>query len=268
MAFTLQVFYHNPQMAKISTDTKKDLFTHIGIVFCFFLSLFLLFFFVYLPWSTGHGKEIVVPKIEGLSIEKATDLLDDNDLAVEVSDCVFVAGASPYMVLSHYPKAGSKVKEDRKIYVTITAGQAPLVKMPKITELSLHSAEMQLKQVGLLKGQITFKPDPAENSVLEQNFNGNAIAPGTSIPKGSMVDLVVGNGIGSSQIAVPNVMAKPYDEAELIIRGSGLELGTVIYDETAKQPAGTIIRQNPQASEKQIIEGTFIDLWVAGPEPK
>jgi eukaryotic-like serine/threonine-protein kinase len=255
-------------MAKISTNSKKDLFIHISIIFCFFLSLFLLFFFVYLPWSTGHGNEIVVPKIEGLTIDQATELLEDNNLNVQVSDCVFVAGATPYKVLSHYPKAGSKVKEDRKIYVTITAGQAPLVKMPKITELSLHSAEMQLKQVGLLKGQITFKPDLAENTVLEQNFKGQKIEPGESLPKGSMVDLVVGNGVGSSEIDVPNVMNKAYDEAELIIRGSGLELGTVIYDQNSKAPAGTIIKQNPQASDQQIIEGTFIDLWVAGPEPK
>jgi eukaryotic-like serine/threonine-protein kinase len=254
-------------MAKISTDTKQDLLIHIGIIICTFLVLFLGFFFVYLPWSTNHGQSIQVPKIQGLSISKAEDLLDDNDLRIEVSDCVFVAGAEPLTILSHYPKAGSSVKEGRKIYVTVTAERAPLIAMPKITELSLHSAEMQLKQVGLLKGKIEFKPDLAENTVLEQRFNGSIITPGTKIAKGSQVDLVVGNGIGSAQIDIPNVLGKDFDEAELLIKGSGLELGTITYDEKSDKPPGTVIKQNPTDADGKIIEGTFIDLWVAGKDP-
>lgn len=255
-------------MAKISTDTKKDLIIHIGIIVSIFLAIFLTFFFVYLPWSTNHGQSITVPKLTGLKIDKAEDTLDDLDLRIEVSDCVYVAGAVPLTVISHFPKEGSNVKEDRKIYVTVTAESAPLIHMPKITELSLHSAEMQLKQAGLMKGNITFKPDLAENTVLEQQLNGKTIAPNTLVPKGSMIDLVVGNGIGSAQIDIPSVVGKAYDEAELIIRGSGLELGTVIFDANSDKPKGTVIRQNPTDDQGKIIEGTFIDLWVAGPEPQ
>jgi eukaryotic-like serine/threonine-protein kinase len=254
-------------MAKIRTETKQDLLIHVGIIICTFLVLFLGFFFLYLPWSTNHGQSIKVPKIEGLKLDRAEDILNNNNLRIEVSDCVFVAGAEPLTILNHYPKAGSNVKEDRKIYVTITAENAPNIRMPKITELSLHSAEMQLKQVGLLKGKIEFKPDLAENTVLEQRFNGQPIPPGTFIPKGSQVDLVVGNGLGSAQIDIPNVIGKPFDEAELVIKGSGLELGSVIYDETSDKPAGTIIKQNPPDTDGKIIEGTFIDLWVAGKDP-
>ncbi len=254
-------------MAKISTDTRQDLFVHIGIIVCSFIALFLAFFFLYLPWSTNHGQSIKVPKIQGVKLEKAEDILDNSDLRIEVSDCVFVAGAEPLTIISHYPKEGSSVKEGRKIYVTITAESAPNIRMPKITELSLHSAEMQLKQVGLMKGKIEFKPDLAENTVLEQRYNGEIIAPGTLIPKGSQVDMIVGNGIGSAQIDIPNVTGKAFDEAELIIKGSGLELGTIIYDETSDKPAGTVIKQNPLDADGKIIEGTFIDLWVAGPDP-
>jgi eukaryotic-like serine/threonine-protein kinase len=253
-------------MAKISTDTKQDLFIHIGIIASLIIALFLAFFFLYLPWSTNHGQSISVPKLQGMKLANLEDYLADRDLRVEVSDCVFVAGAEPLTVISHYPKEGANVKEGRKIYVTVTAERAPLIHMPKITDLSLHSAEMQLKQVGLMKGELNFKPDLAENTVLEQLYNGSKIEPGTLIPKGSMVDLVVGNGIGSAQIEIPNVLGKPFDEAEMIIKGSLMELGTIIYDDKSTKPAGTIIRQNPEATGKT-LEGSFIDLWVAGSDP-
>jgi eukaryotic-like serine/threonine-protein kinase len=252
-------------MAKISTDSKKDLLIHIGIIACLFIAFFLAFFFVYLPWSTNHGESITVPKLKNMKLDNLEDYLDDHNLRMEVSDCVFVAGAEPLTVISHFPKEGAKVKEGRKIYVTITAERAPLIKMPKVTDLSLHSAEMQLKQVGLMKGNIIFKPDLAENTVLEQQFNGVGIEPGQMIPKGSMIDLVVGNGIGSAQIDIPNVVGKMFDEAELVIRGSSLEIGTIIYDEKSDKPAGTIIKQNP-VSEGKTMEGSFVDLWVAGAE--
>jgi eukaryotic-like serine/threonine-protein kinase len=253
-------------MAKISTDTKRDLFTHIGIIVCLFIAFFLAFFFVYLPWSTNHGQSIIVPKLDNMKLADLEDYLDDRNLRMEVSDCVFVAGAEPLTVKSYFPKEGSKVKEGRKIYITITAEKAPLIRMPKVTDLSLHSAEMQLKQVGLLKGQIIFKPDLAENTVLEQQFNGTKIEPGTMIPKGSMVDLLVGNGIGSAQIEIPNVVGKAFDEAELIIKGSNLELGSIIYDNKSDKPAGTVLKQNPEGNGKT-MEGSFVDITVAGSEP-
>lgn len=254
-------------MAKISTQTKKDLFIHIGIIVSLIIAFFLAFFFVYLPWSTNHGQSITVPKLKDMKLADLEDYLDDKDLRMEVSDCVFVAGAEPLTVISHFPKEGSQVKEGRKIYITITAERAPLIHMPKVTDLSLHSAEMQLKQVGLMKGQIIFKPDLAENTVLEQQFNGSKIEPGSMISKGSMVDLVVGNGIGSAQIDIPNIVGKPFDEAELIIKGSNLEIGSIIYDDKSDKPAGTVIKQNPTGDGKT-LEGSFVDLWVAGAEPQ
>jgi eukaryotic-like serine/threonine-protein kinase len=252
-------------MAKISTDTKQDLFIHIGIIASLIIAMFLAFFFLYLPWSTNHGQSIIVPKLQGMKLDKLEDYLDDRDLRVEVSDCVFVAGQEPLTVISHYPKEGANVKKGRKIYVTVTAERAPLIHMPKVTDLSLHSAEMQLKQVGLMKGQLNFKPDLAENTVLEQQFNGSKIEPGTLIPKGSMVDLVVGNGIGSALISLENLVGKPFEDAELIVKGAGFELGSIIYDPKSDKPVGTIIIQNPLAGKT--LEGSFIDLTIAGKDP-
>lgn len=252
-------------MAKISTETKKDLFTHIGIIVSLFIAFFLAFFFVYLPWSTNHGQSITVPKLDNMKLSKLEDFLDDHNLKMEVSDCVFVAGAEPLTVKSYFPKEGSKVKEGRKIYVTIFSENAPLIHMPKITDLSLTSAQTQIIQVGLEKGQIIFKPDLAENTVIEQLYNGAKIEPGTLLPKGSKIDLVVGNG--KEQIPIPSVIGMDLEAAEIVINGSNLQIGNVLYDEKSSKPAGTIIKQNPDKAEGTTIEDSLIDLVIAGPDP-
>ncbi len=255
-------------MIKISTRSTRDVLLHFALVLGLFLALFLAFFFVYLPWNTHHGETITVPKLGGMTTEELEDFLADRDLRYEVSDCTFVAGLQPLTVISQYPREGSKVKQGRKIYVTITTATAPQVRMPKLTDLSYRSAEVTLRNYGLVLGNLTYRNDLAENAVLEQQFQGKKIEPGTLIAKGSKVDLVVGDGLGNTELDVPDVAGKSLDEAQLIIKGSDLQVGTIIYESAGAAP-GTVIRQRPVAGQGEKIRvGDVIDLWISGrPEP-
>jgi eukaryotic-like serine/threonine-protein kinase len=172
------------------------------------------------------------------------------------------------IVLTQYPPAGAKVKEGRKIYVTITALNAPQIKMPALTGLSQRNAESFLKSYGLLMGQITYRDDLAENIVLEQLYQGKKIEANALIPKGSKIDLVIGNGLGNTELDVPDVLGKTLEEAKALIVGSDLQVGLIQYDPESTEAPGTIIRQNPSAGEgNKIRVGDIVDLWIAGPEP-
>lgn len=255
-------------MIKISTRSRRDVFIHAALVVSLFLALFLAFFFLYLPWSTHHGETITVPKLSGMTTDEIEDFLAQRDLRYEVSDCTFVAGLQPLTVISQYPRENAKVKEGRKIYVTITTATAPQVRMPKLTDLSYRSAEVTLRNYGLVLGELIYKNDLAENAVLDQLFEGKKIAPGALIAKGSKVDLVVGDGLGNTSLDVPDVTGKLLEEAKLTIVGSDLQIGTILYQPSG-QPAGTIVRQRPEAGQGDKIRvGDVIDLWVSGnPEP-
>ena len=102
-------------MTTISTNTKKDVYTHAAIILATLLVLFLGFFFLYLPWTTNHGQTIVVPNLEGKTLTEIEDVLDDRNLRYEITDSVFIAGKTPLSVHSQYPLPGAKVKEGRKI---------------------------------------------------------------------------------------------------------------------------------------------------------
>jgi len=250
--------------------TKKELITHIGLVLGISLAIILLFFYLYLPWTTNHGESITVPDIVGKTTTELEDFLDEKDLRYEINDSTYDPNVKPLTVMSQYPKPNSKVKEGRKIYVTIRAIKPPQVKMPQLVDASLLNAQMVLQSYGLVLGGLQYEPHYAENAVLKQLVNGRPIAAGTSIAKGTKVVLVVGSGTGEAiPFELPNFVNQPYDEASLTISGQGLSLGSVVYVENAKEAPGTVIRQKPEAGPgKQIKQGEIIDLWVAGPNPK
>lgn len=253
-------------MSKVSTRNFSDLLVHIGLILALLAVLFLAFFFVYLPFTTNHGQTITVPDVTRLSTDEMRNLLDDRDLRYEVSDCTYVAGAQPLTVIQQYPRANAKVKEGRKIYVTLTKRVAPMVQMPNLVSLTLRSAQLNLKSLDLITGDPIYVPDVAKNSVLRQLYNGKEIVPGTPVPKGAQIDLEVGDGLGSTMFDIPNVVGLPLDEAEAAIRGSNLKVGTKISVEDPEKEVGTVVRQRPEArSGERIRVGETMDLWIVGP---
>jgi beta-lactam-binding protein with PASTA domain len=255
-------------MAKISTQSRSDLFIHIGIIISLILVFFLGFFFIYLPFTTNHGEAITVPDLRKMSVEGLEDFLDSRDLRYEV-DCTFVAGAVPLTIIGQYPQPGAKVKEGRKIYVTVVSRTAPLIKMPKLTDMTLRSAQMLLKSMGLEEGKLSYVPDMAQNAVLRQMYNGRVIEPGEPITKGSKIDLELGEGLGTAQFDAPMILDMPLDEAKIAIIGAGLKVGQIMEVGAEQgQAAGVVVRQNPESGNKVRV-GDVIDLWVTpqGVEP-
>ncbi|MFD2519762.1 PASTA domain-containing protein [Emticicia soli] len=254
-------------MAKFSTSSRADIFTHIGIILAIFLILFFSFFFLYLPWSTNHGQSITVPELKGMSMEEMEKALDDRDLDYEVSDCTFVAGARPLTILTQFPKAGSSVKEGRKVYLTIVSETAPMVKIPDILKRSLSSAKNQLLSNGLVAGDPEYIPAIEDNSVLKIKVDGREVTPGSSVPKGSKVTLVLGDGLGDQMIEVPNLVGMASDEAEILTSGQNLSITLHYVGPIDGTPDGTIVRQRPAAQGNKIRVGDVIDVDVAGTDP-
>lgn len=246
--------------------SRRDVWLHLGIILCLMASVVLLFFYVYLPWTTNHGQVVTVPSLVGMQQAELEAYLDARDLEYLVEDSTFNPDKPALSVLSQYPAPGQKVKVGRKIFVTLNSRQPPLVKMPNLVNRSVTNAEGELESYGLKKGEIQYVPDLQFNAVLKQLYQGREIKEGTQVPKGSRIDLVVGNGLGNQDFDVPNLVGSNYDEAGFTLSGMDLKVGTTIYEQGSGKPDGTIIRQRPEAGAK-IRVGDQVDLWVAGPDP-
>lgn len=256
-------------MSFFKSDTPLDLLKHLLVIGVATTVLVFGFFFVYLPLTTNHGETIVVPKITGMNQADLEDYLDERNLRFYVDDSSYNPGTRPFTVLNQDPAPGEKVKEDRKIYITVAMRNPPVIKMPKLTDGSVKNAQMILSSYDLVVGQIKLVPNIQQNAVLRQLVGGKEIVPGAAIAKGTKVDLEVGDGLGNQEFAVPNLLNMPADEATTLLVGQGLQLGEVFYQSAQdSETDGTVVKQRPTAAPGATIRmGQLVDIWVAGEAP-
>ena len=162
---------------------------------------------------TRKGQTEEVPKVTGMNIEKAIDVLEENELDYVIVDSVFDDNAPRHHVMDQTPSPMSKVKKGRKIYLTVNSLDVPEVDMPDIAgKMSFEQAKKTLDAKGLILGTITEQPDPsitsaADKPVFEQLYRGNPISPGTKVKRKSRIDLVVGvmedTGLPDSSAVAP-----------------------------------------------------------------
>jgi len=257
----------NPPMAfSLTPRSRRDVWLHLGILAGVVGSAVLFFFYIYLPLTTHHGQIVTVPNLVGMPQAQLEAYLSSRDLEYLVEDSTFNPDKPALSVLSQYPVAGNKVKVGRKIFITLNSRQPPLVRMPNLVNRSVTNAEGELESFGLKKGDIQYVPDLQFNAVLKQLYKGKEIAEGTMVPKGSRINLQVGNGLGNQEFDAPNLVGTAYEEAGFTLSGIDLKVGSVIYETTPGKADGTVLRQKPDAGSK-IRVGEQVDLWVAGPDP-
>ena len=157
------------------------------------------FTYRWLDKYTKHGETISVPDLRGLSPEKVKDFLKDKHLRYEIVDSIYELKKRKGTVIEQDPLTDSKVKENRTIYLTVNAKMPPQVKMPNLMDVSYRQAEAILQTYGLKVGEVIYKPDLAKNAVLAQQYRGKEIKPETMIPKGAVIDLVLGDGLANDE---------------------------------------------------------------------
>lgn len=243
---------------RLKANTLGGLFLHLILAATLFILLCVFYFYAYLPHVTNHGESITVPSIEGLPITRVEEFLSNHDLRYEVNDSSYSADYPPLTVLKQYPAAGAKVKENRKIFVSVNRKNPPTVKMPDLIDGSLTNAEAVLRGSELKRGKIRLVRGPFLNVVKEMQIDGNKVVPGVLVAKGTVVDLVVMDG-GSNKLPTPNVLGYTYEDAKVNVLGSNLNLGDInlVGDTTG----GVILKQEPTPGEI-IMVGDVVDVWI------
>lgn len=252
------------EIKKYKNNTLGGILIHLLAAAIILIVLAVLYFYVYLPSITNHNESITVPSIEGMSVEKLEDFLGKRNLRWEVNDSSYSADYPPLTVLKQFPAAGSKVKQNRKIYISINRVKPPTVPIPNLIEVSLTNAEAILRSNDLKRGKIELIPGPWLNYVKEAKYEGRPIEIGTRIPKGSVIDLVVMDG-GSLQVPMPSVIGYSLEDAKIPIFGSNLSIGEVeLVDGDTTGMHAVVVKQRPDAGQN-IKVGDIVDLWIGRP---
>lgn len=249
-------------------NTLGAVLANLGIALFILLVISICYFYIYLPNATNHGDSITVPDLAGMKYEELDPFLKTYELRFEVEDSVYHEEYPPLTVLRQYPKAGATVKQNRIIYVSINPVMPPMVPMPDLANpnntTSRIGAEAILKSNGLKRGRIIQRPHIDLNLVLEMRFQGKKIEAGTKIPKGSVIDLVVGDGNGPNGSPLGSLIGDRLTMALFKLQGWDLRLGQIFIpdgvDTTGTVPI--VYRQYPPAGDSVRV-GDQIDLYIA-----
>lgn len=246
---------------KFSKDSLKGFSLRLVIVIGLLVAFTLILFGSYLPWYTNHDESITVPDLKGISMNEIDEFVTDRNLRYEINDSTYSEDHDPLTILKQYPKANSKVKEGRKIFISINRSTPPSVPVPELVELSLTGAEAILKSNQLKKGPISYGVSPFANLVLEMQYNGEKIEAGTLVSKGSSIGLVLGNGVGNDNRELPDLVGQTFEVAEFILLGKDLTIGVVEVEGDTTGQESIVIQQEP-GSGRVVKMGQPVDLWI------
>lgn len=243
---------------------KHFLYANGVVAICLFL--------VYLWMSsyTDHGETIEVPNLNGKTFAQAKSILENVKLRVAIMDSVFDIDKPKGSIIEQNPSKGAKVKENRTVYLTVNAFQAPQVTVPNLKDASLRQAKAIIEVVGLQVGNISYTPDIAKNAVLRYSFKGQLMKPGMQVPYGSKIDLTVGDGLNGETINLPCLFGLKAREAHNKLRELSLSLGAEIFDSSVKDSLNAVVyKQTPNyVTGSKINKGNTIDLYYTEDETK
>jgi len=174
---------------KIWNIYTKNLFFAILVVF-------ILIFFLkwWLNNYTRHGQAVVVPEVKGLTIQQAAVFFEKNNLRFEIIDSVYNKSSVPGTIVETIPVTGTKVKENRNIFVTINAFSSQTGIIPDVTDQSQRQAFAKLDAAGFKNVQLKYVSDAYKDLVLGLEYNGIELSPETRFPLNSKLILLVGDG--------------------------------------------------------------------------
>ena len=144
----------------------------------------------------NHGNFETVPDLKGKSINMAKLELKDNNLVMKIQDSANYNPDYPkFSVMEQEPLAGTKVKEDRKIYITLNPSGYRKMNIPEgLIDKTFRQVKPTLEALDFKIGKITYVNNIGKDMVLKLSHKGKKLKAGDKLAKTSVIDLELGNG--------------------------------------------------------------------------
>jgi len=230
----------------------------IGVTLVLFLVWMVLMDVVVMPFYTHRGHEEELPDVTEMSFEEAQRLLESKGFRIVKDQAKHDSNYPVGMVIFQNPAPYSKVKKGRRIYVTVSTGEA-MVPVPKVVGTSERDAVFLLNKSGLSVGNIV------------HDYNGyypGGVVCDQSVPEASeverrtAVDITVSRGLQPTRFLVPDVVGKNIETAQKMLWESGCAAGDISYEINRRLVPGTVLEQSVRRGT-EVGHGTRVDLVVS-----
>ncbi len=234
------------------------------------ISILLFFTFWWMRCYTKHGESLQVHDYTSMSLEDAIEKANSRSFEIVVNDSTYRRGMEPNIVLTQSPKPFSRVKENRKIYLTITKTIPDLIKLPDFRgndDYNNYARKLERLEVDTKVKSRQFVSKLEANTILEVYYEGekitNKIADGYEVKKGSTVEFIVSEK-GGGTVPIPDLVCMKFTEAEFNVKGYDLSIGSIIPDATiTDQNSAHVWKQTPKYSSSTMLKiGSQIDIYI------
>ena len=209
---------------------------------------------------TRHDKVYTMPDFVGQDYREVKHEYA-KDFHFILIDSVYPKGQQPGSIYQQDPLPGSKIKKGRNVYAIIVAVTPEKTAMPNLKGISLREAIGRLESSGLEVDHLDYVNYSYKNNIIEQYFQGQPIAEGTELVKGSKIVLSVGIGDDKSNVKVPNLIGKSAEEAKRLLNLASLNLGKESWEDRDSLQYMCIRRMSPGPSSGSVKAGTYVDVW-------
>ncbi len=245
---------------------KKKFYLHFLISILLTIAL-IWGFFKYLDVFTRHGEVYLVPDFSGKMVQDLKEKHFDDYFNLTIIDSVYDKGHEPGSIVMQNPLPGAKVKQGRHVYLTIVAKMPEMVMMPNLRNLSLRQAMVILDEKGLQLGSLEYVKYFAKNAVIDQLLNKDPIEVGTELPKGTVINLVVGKGEHPGLIPLPVLIGKKITTARHVLHFSSLNVGHEYFMDGNDSTHARVYKTEPEAFSKSLLRlGDSVNIWYRSDE--
>lgn len=209
----------------------KQLLLIIGLFLCVLLIVVL-----WLRFYTNHGQKLKTPDLVSLDVFKAKDLVNNESFELVVDDSIFIVGKPGGIITDQTPKPGALIKENRKIYVTITKYQIEKISVEDLPVLygnafEQKKTELKYRDIDCIIKDYVYDPGEA-NHIIEVWYKGELIISkdvkksDVLIEKGDFLECVISKNEGG-EVTIPDLLCLDLDEARFLLETSKLGLGSI-----------------------------------------
>ncbi len=253
---------------------KSPIFLRNFVVWLGFVLGLLFLVNLILRVYTRHNESVQVGNYIGMTVDEAIRRARDRSFRVVITDSVYIVDRPPNTVLDQDPQPLSRVKQRRRIYLTVTKSTPDMVTLPEL--VGSYNYDQYTRKLAQLNIRFTirerkFDAKLEENTILYFFHNGRQISDadlrnGVKVPMGSTLEFVVTER-SNSFVEIPDLVCKTYEAAQFLISANNLAIGN-IYGEVSDMSSAYVWKQEPEYAPGQTIRmGEQISLYLVQERP-
>lgn len=174
-----------------------------------------------LPAISEARATIVVPLVEGRTVQDAIVMLESRGLVVMPPHEQFSSEVKAGIVFQQMPYAGATVKGGRRIYLTVSKG-VETATMPDLRGRTVREARLLLLRSNMQLGNITYT---FNDSIQAETIMQQSIAAGTRVTSQMQPSVIVSQG--PVTVLVPDIIGTTLQQAKQQIELAGLKVVAV-----------------------------------------